>query len=423
MLLVLFAIGFVGQKLLARAAWASDPHGPFRRGLGVLFILVGLAIMTGIDKRIETGILDAGFFDVTRLEQKLLERVPDDASVDTSSTAAASVSVPTQDTAIADPDARATAKARQYQRVPEITGAAGYINTPDGAPVTLASLRGQVVLVDFWTYSCINCQRTLPHRIALYEAYKDQGFTVIGVHTPEFAFEKVAANVADATERLGVTYPVVLDNDYATWQAFGNRYWPRAYLVDADGFIVYDHIGEGDYDGMERAVVAALAERARITGAAEIAAPSGVGVQSFDAAVTPADVRTPELYLGSKRNAAALAGERSGQVFTGDFVLPTEAPRDRVTLDGWWEITQEYARAVTDGRLLLPYTAARVYMVAGSSDSAPRTITVLRDGQEIGTVDVDTMMLYTLVDDPTPGLHTLDLRIPAGVAVYTFTFG
>ena len=151
-------------------------------------------------------------------------------------------------------------KPQRYQLAKEITTPDGFINT-DGKPITINSLIGKkVILVDFWTYSCINCQRTTPYLNTWYEKYKEKGFVIIGVHTPEFEFEKDYNNVKAAVEKAGIKFPIVLDNDYSTWAAYQNRYWPRRYLIDIDGYIVYDHIGEGAYEETEEKIKQALAE-------------------------------------------------------------------------------------------------------------------------------------------------------------------
>lgn len=142
---------------------------------------------------------------------------------------------------------------------PEIINPSGFINT-DGQPITLQELKGKVILVNFWTYTCINCKSTLPYLNDWYSRYKDQGFEIVGVHTPEFSYEKVMSNVQNAVAKENINYPVVLDNDYSTWNAYSNHYWPRKYLINKDGYIVYDHIGEGDYDGTEKAIQNALSK-------------------------------------------------------------------------------------------------------------------------------------------------------------------
>jgi len=191
-------------------------------------------------------------------------------------------------------------KEGQYLRAKELTQIAGYINTPD--TITITNLIGKkVILIDFWTYSCINCQRTLPFITSWYEKYKDQGLEVIGVHTPEFKFEQEIENVRQAVTRFGVTYPVVLDNDYATWHAYNNRYWPRKYIIDIDGFIVYDHIGEGAYSETEKIIQKLLEERKKVLGAnvniaSDISRPDNVE------RVSGLEPRSPEIYFGAWRN-------------------------------------------------------------------------------------------------------------------------
>src|SRR3989442_5500013 len=188
----------------------------------------------------------------------------------------------------------------QFQKAPEFAQIAGYINTPNNAPLTLASLKGKVVLVDFWTYSCINCIRTLPHLSDWYQRYADKGFVIVGVHSPEFEFEKNYDNVKAAVQKFGIKYPVILDSDHGTWNAFGNQYWPRDYLVDSQGYIRHDHIGEGDYDTTERAIQSLVTERAALMGAKEIifnAKPTVIKQGSLQY-VDLRQSTTPEIYIG-----------------------------------------------------------------------------------------------------------------------------
>src|SRR3989344_2903633 len=253
----LLIIALAGQKLVDRLGVTIEPGGWFRRTIGVLFVIVGLLILSGIEKRIEAWLLERGF-DATRLELQLLgAREPsgiDVIGVDAVPTN--SSGTPTTVSPIS--------KALRYDKAPELVDPDGYINTPrlssgQAGPITIGEFRGKkVVLIDIWTYSCINCQRTLPYLKMWYDKYADQGLEIIGVHTPEFAFEHVLSNVQAAVDGFGIKYPVVLDNKYATWNAFGNQFWPRKYLIDIDGYIVYDHAGEGKYDEAERAIQRAL---------------------------------------------------------------------------------------------------------------------------------------------------------------------
>src|SRR3989338_6353967 len=188
-------------------------------------------------------------------------------------------------------------KSKKYELAKEITTPDGFINT-EGKSITVSELVGKkIILIDFWTYSCINCQRTTPYLNAWYEKYKDKGFVIIGVHTPEFEFEKNYDNVKTAVEKFGIKFPVVLDNDYSTWTAYKNQYWPRKYLIDIDGYIVYDHIGEGGYEETEKKIQEALTERMSILG------ESGEINQTVTKEVSVlGGSRSPEIYFGASRN-------------------------------------------------------------------------------------------------------------------------
>ncbi|HEY6021335.1 MAG TPA: redoxin family protein, partial [Candidatus Paceibacterota bacterium] len=298
-------------------------------------------------------------------------------------------------------------------------------------------LRGKVVLVDFWTYSCINCLRTLPYEKELYDKYKDQGLVIVGVHTPEFAFEHVESNVADAVKRLGITYPVVLDNDYKTWGAFSNQYWPREYLIDMDGYVVYDHAGEGDYDKTESAVQAALAERAARMGTTTMPMPSISASQGPDLS----GVGSPETYFGSNRN-EYLGNGTQGVAGVQTFTLPTTPSPNTLYLNGIWDTEPEYAESQATGAdtggsansIEYYYSAGNVYFVA--SAAAPVQVEVLLDGKPVGqwggddvdkttsTVTIGAERLYSLVHTPGPGGHLLELKVKgSGLRAYTFTFG
>ena len=308
----------------------------------------------------------------------------------------------------------------------------GYINT-DGKPITLAELKGKkVVLLDVWTYSCINCQRTLPYVTAWYNKYKDQGLEIIGLHTPEFSFEKVKKNVEDAMKRFGIKYPVVLDNEYATWNAYGNQYWPRKYLIDVDGYIVYDHIGEGNYDETEAAIQKALEERnTRLQTNIEVtrgmAEPVGV------AAVNASKVGSPEVYFGSDRN-KYLANGTQGKEGSQMFVLPPILKANQLYLNGAWSITPEYSTASAGNSISFKYSAKEVYMVA--SGDATTEVTILLDGKPAGAqagVDINSTTsigaitqerLYKLIKGNDYGEHTIEIKVNKGkLKAFTFTFG
>ena len=281
-------------------------------------------------------------------------------------------------------------------------------------------MKGKVVLIDFWTYSCINCQRTLPYVNAWYSKYKDQGFVVIGVHTPEFSFEKVQSNVQEAVGKLGVQYPVVLDNEYGTWQAFGNQYWPREYLIDMDGFIVHDHIGEGDYDQTEKAIQAALKERADRLGMKDVI-PSTVTTPSNAISFDANKVQSPETYFGFNRN-EYLANGAADAPGTQTLSLPATMDPNKLYLDGTWDFAPEYATSQTSASAVFKYSAKNVYMVASSDTGVD--VDVYVDDVFQKTIHIKDQQLYTLVQGADYSTHALRLKISnPGLNAFTFTFG
>ncbi len=323
------------------------------------------------------------------------------------------------------------AKATRYERFVEIVNPSGFINTGE-VPVTISSLIGKkVVLVDFWTYSCINCQRTLPYLTDWYTKYRDSGLEIISIHTPEFEFEKDRTNVIMAAQRFGVEYPIIQDNDFSTWRAYKNSYWPRKYLIDIDGFIVYDHIGEGAYAETESLIQNLLKERNERLG--ETMTPvSSTKVEAET--VDPSKPRTPEIYFGSFRNSLLGNGARyiNG---TQTLTLPSEFDSSILYLGGSWNIQTEYATpANTPARVLLKYQAQKVFMVARAN--TPVRARVLIDGTVIpssmrgadvgsdGYLTIQEDRLYRIVEGMSWGEHTLELIIESPeFEAFTFTFG
>ena len=310
---------------------------------------------------------------------------------------------------------------------PEFVAPGEWFNT-DGEELSIAGLTqgdGRVVLIDFWTYTCINCIRTLPYLKSWDTEYRDDGLTIVGVHAPEFAFEKDAGNVADAIGEYGISYPVVQDNELGTWSAFGNQYWPAKYLIDADGHVRYVHFGEGAYEETERAIRSLLAE----AGDAELGAearPEGE-TERIDPALG-----TPETYLGSDRAEGFVDGPDPG---LGDYDAPDPGSLElnEFAYGGEWEVGPESATARGDSTLSLSFQARRVFLVLGSP-GGPRELEVLLDGQPIpdelagddvsdATATITNQRLYRLVDLPAAGQHTLELRFDDGIEGYAFTFG
>jgi len=309
-------------------------------------------------------------------------------------------------------------------QAPDFTGNDSWLNTPGDRSLSLRQLRGKVVLVDFWTYTCINCLRTLPALRAWYGRYHDRGLEVVGVHTPEFTFERNRENVVRAVHDNDLRYPVAQDNEYATWQAWGNQYWPAKYLIDAQGRVRYTHFGEGEYGKTEDAIRALLEE----AGHGRLGASTRVNPAGADLGV-----QTPETYVGAKR----------AQGFTGD--APTEGTHDypepdgdlsasQFALSGTWQVSGESATAVEDASIHLRPVARQVYLVLSSAGDAPKRVEVLLDGRPVprvaagrdvhaGSVTVRRQRLYHLRSLPEVGESNVELRMPAGVSAYAFTFG
>lgn len=312
-------------------------------------------------------------------------------------------------------------KSKRYELAKEITTPDGFINT-EGKSITINSLIGKkVILVDFWTYSCINCQRTTPYLNAWYEKYKDKGFVIIGMHTPEFEFEKEYRNVQAAVDKFGIKFSVVLDNDYSTWTAYKNRYWPHKYLIDIDGYIVYDHIGEGGYEETEKKIQELLEERTMALGMDEeinkdIAKPAGAD----DVGVSVQ--RSPEIYFGAARN-TYLGNGKTNVVGIQNFSEPSGIKTNILYLAGGWDIQNEFAENKSGrAKIIFRYQAKNVYFVAGSETNI--AIKIIKDGTLMREEVVGGHTLYHLIQDLEHGEHTLEIVIEnPGLRVFTFTFG
>jgi cytochrome c biogenesis protein CcdA/thiol-disulfide isomerase/thioredoxin len=298
---------------------------------------------------------------------------------------------------------------QQCGPAPAITGITGWLNTPDGKPIDLASLRGKVVLIDFWAYSCINCQRAIPHVVGWYDRYKD-GLVVIGVHTPEYAFERVTANVASGAAGLHIDYPIALDNDYATWNSYQNLYWPADYLIDANGAVRHTKFGEGDYDTTEK-----LIRQLLVDANPDIHLPAPVN----SADTTPQTRLTPETYLAAGKS-ANYGGDGEYKAGTAGFGFPAQLAPDKFALTGRWTLDDQGVTADSDGAAIrLNYSAKDVFAVVGGTG----TITVNRDGNTTTVPISGPPTLRQIVADPAARRDQLDLQVSKGLQVFSFTFG
>ncbi len=386
----LLAIALLGRRLLSRITWASKPGGAFQRTIAALFIAMGLFIVTGLDQVVETRLLTADPFGLTRLEQRLIP-------------ATGTTETPTQ---------MSPGDIVSYP-APELVGIDGWINS---APLTLAQLRGKVVLIDFWTYSCINCIRTQPYLNAWYNTYAKDGLIIIGVHAPEFAFEQVPANVQRAVTSEGITYPVALDNSFDTWNAYANNYWPAKYLIDREGRVAYTQFGEGDYGVTESKIRQLLGESASQPMVQVTAEGPGSANQ------------TPETYLGSDREERYVGTPGLGG---GSTYTEASVGADEWTLGGAWDVASQAITAVSDGATLaLKYTGRDVYLVMGGPPGS--TVKVSVDGKaslgsDVGpnsTVTLSGSRLYRLVESQQSSTGaTLRLTFSHGVSANAFTFG
>jgi cytochrome c biogenesis protein CcdA/thiol-disulfide isomerase/thioredoxin len=387
-MLLLLALG--GRKLLTHF------RGPaLQRVLGVVMILTALAVATNRDVAFQNLIADdlPGFL------------------VNPTGGLERSTAVARRLDDLRGPSKFATVSGPNLPKLgaaPDFTGVTHWLNSK---PLTMQQLRGKVVLIDFWTYTCINCLRTLPYVRAWDQRYRDKGLVVVGVHTPEFGFEKETSNVRDAIARNHLRYPVAQDNDYGTWNAWGNQFWPAKYLVDAKGQVRYTHFGEGGYSTTELAIRTLLSE----AGDKDLGAKAG-----HQAAEVPGEA-TPETYLGVARaerwNPPPLPGTHTYTGATGTLKA------DQFALGGTWRVGDQAAKAVRDATLQASVRGKSVYLVLGTSDGRPRTVEVTVDGRHERTVVVRGQRLYTLMHRPHAGSHELQLRFEPGVTGYAFTFG
>lgn len=410
-LLLVFAAGAatsLGLALLAGGrVFAAMKRGLgaeewLRRGLGVLVVAGVAVIALGWDTRF---LAPLSFFNTAKTEQNLIARL------DTSS------------------------PAKDGMRIaPPLEGATQWLNAP---PLTQRSLRGKVVLVDFWTYSCINCLRTLPYLKAWDEKYRAQGLVIIGVHAPEFAFEKIQTNVEKAILELGIRYPVAMDNDYAIWNAYQNQYWPAHYLIDAHGRIRHQHFGEGAYAETEQMIQTLLKETGATGSEIGNSLVSAEGSGVLAAASAQRSGRSPETYLGYAREEGWASREPLLMDEPGNYSTPRQLAKNQWALQGKWRVAEQSSTLQQGtGALSYRFFARDVHLVMGSHSGKPVRFRVTLDGRPLGTdhgIDTDAQgngivneqRLYQLVRQAnTLEEHTLRIEfLDADAEIFAFTFG
>ncbi len=423
----LLVLGYGGQKLVQESRVLSSYTGRIQQVFGVIMILTAIAIYTNFDKV---------------LQVKLLDLIPQYSSAlnnfESNPTIKSQLDLLKGNTqnAVQKPGLLTVTDMGglpNLGRAPEFTGITKWLNPEQ--TLTMKDLKGKVVLVDFWTYTCINCIRTLPHVTGWYDKYgpggpfapqnKDSGFVVVGVHTPEFEFEKDTQNVLNAISQYKIHYPVAQDNNYATWNAYSNQYWPAEYLIDAKGNIRHTHFGEGEYDQTEKDIQSLLKE------ANKSVSPGTLNIPDQ----TPGGQMSPETYIGSSRDQYIYP---DGQVQDGTktFSLANNIPVNRFSLGGQWMIDKEEGISGQGAVLDYNFLANKVFLVIHPPEGQVAKVKVMLDGKEIdqtnagddvkdGVVTVDTPRLYNLINlQGKKGTHLLHLEFQTpGIQVFAFTFG
>ncbi|MBI5421568.1 cytochrome c biogenesis protein DipZ, partial [Candidatus Peregrinibacteria bacterium] len=398
--LPMLAILYGGRQLIQQVPWLTRHLGTLQKCFGWLMILTALAIAFNVDRQFQTYVLKqfpnygkglTSFEENAPVQQALGKKMP---------------IVPPADDVGAP-------------KAPELIPGGVWFNSP---PLTLAQLRGKVVLIDFWTYSCINCIRTLPYLKAWHEKYANQGLVIIGVHSPEFEFEKNPDNVQRALKDFGIGYPVMQDNNFATWTAYNNHYWPAKYFIDATGKLVSTHFGEGEYDESEALIQKMLQEAGH---------PVSEPIQNES---TPIYSATPETYVGASRIDRFASPEPMIPDEEGVYTFPETLGRNAIAFSGKWLVEDEMSSPRKGAKLRLDFESKRVFLVLRPLGADSGQVRATLDGKPIadsagkdvaaGVATVDQDRLYELVNLAEPGRHTLELEfLDSNTGVYAFTFG
>ncbi|HSX35734.1 MAG TPA: cytochrome c biogenesis protein CcdA [Patescibacteria group bacterium] len=395
--LLLLCVGYYGRQFVGRIRFAANPRGWFQRSVATIFIVVGVLVFTGYSQRVQTWFADHNIFDFNALSTKLLppsQHATNGALFNVTPFAA-----------------------------PDFQGPGPWINS---SPLTMSQLKGKVVLVDFWTYSCINCIRNNKYLEQWYQAYKDDGLVVVGVHAPEFAFEQVPANVRQGVATQHITYPVVLDNQLATWNAYANESWPAGYLINPQGQVVRIHEGEGGYSEEEQAIRQLLTANG---------AHLGPTTSDNDNVPITQD-QTPETYLGYERAEAYAGNEGLASRQTQTYTGPSTLDVNEWDLGGKWEVDAQYIVARGNSTISIRVAAKDVYLVGGGPNGDMASIGVRINGKPVSqtgdagadiagdTLPVSQPRLYHLASFPAfSSDSTITLTVPDGVQLNTFTFG
>lgn len=398
--LVLLAIGYYGQRLVARLKFASNPSGVVQRGLAIVFIIVGLLILTGTETKFQVW---AANYAPAAIDELSADLLPKQAG------------------------ARPLNNAQLYNvsafPAPEFAGIGDWINS---SPLTIAQLRGKVVLVDFWTYTCINCIRTLPYTEGWYAEYQNDGLVVIGVEAPEFSYEKVPSNVEAAVKQDKITYPVAIDGNLDTWNAYSNQYWPAEYLIDRSGDVRREDFGEGEYDQMEQAIRGLLTQDSSVKLPAKLVAPGNVTVP-----ITAN--QTPETYLGTDRADAYTGSPALGLEPDQTYQFASSLGNSQWSLSGEWQVTGQTITAGSNAKIRINVSARNVYVVGGAPAASGVEVrfngTPISQAGDAGAdvtnsqVTMHMSNLYRIASFKQFSTGVIELDVPSGVQLNTFTFG
>ncbi len=398
----LLFIALAGGALVERARSLRQKGPMLRRVGGAVLIVMAVAISTSLFNSLQTDVPGYTSALQRHIEGTATVRHQLNALKGTAGSTDGSLSVCTP----GDPNLQECGVA------PNFTDVTAWLHTPGDQPLTMKGLRGKVVLVDFWTYSCINCQRTLPHVEAWYNRYKDDGLVVVGVHTPEFGFEHVVSNVRAQSKSLGVDYPVAVDDNYGTWNAYNNEYWPADYLIDANGVVRHDEFGEGDYSLTENLIRQLL-----------VAAHPGLKLppRTSEPNLTPTEPTNPESYVGYERIQYLENTSAPTPNVPATYQFPASLPTGEFAFRGTWTDHAQEATAGAGAGLELSYQAQDIYLVMGGTG----TVTVSTgDGTAPTTFHVSGVpRLYTLFHSNATSAGTLVMTVAPGVEAYDFTFG
>lgn len=393
----MFLVMVGGQNMLRKIPWLLSNTGRIQKAFGVVMIVTAIGIFFNVDRTFQTYILNVfprygvGLtkFEDNKIIKKELKKIGTKKMNET----------------------------KQVPLAPEIIPGGEWFNSK---PLTLSEMKGKVVIIDFWTYTCINCQRTFPYLKEWWRKYKDSGLMIIGVHAPEFEFEKDKNNLAKAIADFGLTYPIVQDNDFSTWRAYDNQFWPAKYIVDKDGLIRYTHFGEGGYDETEKIIQDLLKEAGAQNVSSKVQNPS-YQIQS----------RTPEIYLGYGRIDGFASLEPIKQEVRSTYTSPASLGMNQVAFEGNWTIMKEYASPQKGAQLHLNFESKEVFLVMKTSEKQAIIKVYLDDKLQYfgehndrGTVTVNSDRLYKLILLPSPGKHILKLEFEdSNAQLFAFTFG